>query len=115
MPLPVKNQQYEFEPIILFDIDDPSIFVTDPDIVAGDFKFSLDGSDYEDLDITPAVSPAGSKSLVITAIDTEMNGSKLSIIGSDQSADEWRDVLITLDIPVINTETLPVEIWDEIL
>src|SRR4030067_497741 len=97
---PVKNAIWSFY-ISLISVADTDIFVVNPTIAAGDFKVSIDGGALNNLATLPVVTPAGSKILKITLSATEMNGSKVLIVGSDVAGAEWQDVMI-----MVSTESL---------
>lgn len=109
MPFPVKNQPYEYS-VELADRAGPGKFLANPPIIAGDFKFSLDGSAFANLATLPVVDPSGSTSVKIVWSADEMNGSKCTVIGSQQTGDDWDDIAITVDIPTTTIELQAIEI-----
>lgn len=94
---PIKGEEYIFY-VSLTDIFDPQFFIANPTIVTGDFMRSNDGGALGSLLTLPTVEPPGSKIVKVTLSPVEMNTDRMTIIGSDQSNDEWGDVSIFLDI-----------------
>lgn len=105
MALPLNGTAYTFY-ITLVDAGDPSGFVIDPAIAAGDFKVSTDGSAQTDLDTLPIVSPAGSSNVLVTLSAAEMTGSKVTIQGVDVTGAQWEDVSVFVDVPDGTVETV---------
>lgn len=101
MATPKKNIAYDFT-IVLTSQKGPGGFVTNPTIAAGDFQISIDNGAFANLETLPVVSPAGSKSVKIDLSEAEMNGDKITIIGSDLAGKEWDDIEIFIDIPISN-------------
>lgn len=104
MSLPLNGTAYTFY-IQLTDLSDPSGFLIDPTITAGDFQVSTDGSPLTDLDTLPSVDPAGSFNVLVSLSAAEMTGDKLTIQGIDPD-DEWENIGIFLDIPEGTVETV---------
>ena len=49
----------------------------------------------------------GSVMVKVTLTSVEMTGSKINIIGIDQTAiSEWQDLIVSIDVPTGNVETL---------
>ena len=104
MALPLRATAYTFY-LTLVDASDPSKFLIDPTIAAGDFQVSTDGSALANLDTLPTVSPAGSANVLVTLSAAEMTGEKLTIQGIDTAA-QWEDISGFLDIPDGSIETV---------
>ena len=96
--VPVQGEEYQFY-LALVDSSDPTQFVTDPTIEAGDFQISTDGGTLVNLATLPSSSPSGSTLVVVSLSASEMTGSKVNVQGIDQSGDEWQDVNISIDVP----------------
>ena len=104
--LPLQNEQYVFY-VGLGNSLDPDNFLADPDIEAGDFQRSIDGAAFTNLDILPVVTPTGSVMVKITLSSLEMSGEKVNVVGKDQTdPSEWQDIIISIDVPTGNVETL---------
>lgn len=102
MSTPKKNVAYDFT-IMLTSVSTPGKFVVDPPISAGDFQISIDNGAFVDLATLPAVSPVGSRSVKIDLSIAEMNGDKITIIGSDPD-NTWDDIEIFIDTPIANED-----------
>ncbi len=114
MSLPKQNEAYIFY-VTLASFADPSTFVTDPTIAAGDFKISVDGSALSNLDTLPVVDPAGSAFVRVDVSAIEMAGEKVNIIASDVSGDEWQELSASIDVPTGNIDSLyDLEVGDRI-
>ena len=96
MSEPISGQAFT-QYVTLNNISDPRFFLVDPTIVAGDFQLSKDGGALANLTNLPAVDPAGSKFVKLDLTADEMTGENISIIASDQSADQWEDLSILID------------------
>lgn len=86
-----------------------------PTIAVGDFKRSIDGAAFANMDSVPANNPAGSRVIEITLSADETNCDRLVIIGSDQAGAEWDDIFIEVEITPEPLEDIPASVWDEIL
>ena len=102
MATPKKNIAYNFT-IMLTSASTPGKFVVDPPISAGDFQISIDNGVFADLATLPAVSPVGSRSVKIDLSTDEMNGAKITIVGSDPD-NTWDDIEIFIDTPIANED-----------
>lgn len=71
-------------------------FQSNPTIASGDFKVSIDGGALNNLSTLPTVTPASSKMVKITLSTSEMNGDNVTVVGSDASGAEWRDIVINI-------------------
>jgi len=105
MAVPVFNASYEFY-VTLADALDPSSFIADPTIEAGDFQISIDGSTFANLTNLPTVDPTGSVTVLISLTAAEMAGEKVNIQAIDAAGAEWQDLLIAIDVPSASTETI---------
>jgi len=85
--------------VTLVDRLDPTQFVSNPTIVAGDFKISVDGGAFSNLATLPVVAPGVSRAVKVSLSASEMAGDNINIQGVDASDDEWGDVMITLTLP----------------
>ena len=105
MSLPKKSEAYNFY-LALVDVTDSRLFVSDPTIELGDFKVSKDGGSYVNLEELPVVTPAGTISVKINLSETEMDADKVLVKAFDANDDEWNEVLVFIDVPVGNIDTL---------
>lgn len=104
--LPVQNQTHIFY-IALGNTNDPDNFLVNPTIEAGDFQKSVDGGVFSNLNIPPVVTPTGSVMVQVTLSPLEMSGEKVNVKGIDQTdPKEWQDIVISIDVPTGNVETL---------
>lgn len=115
---PKKNTQY-----IMY-IGLPSqasshIFQSNPTLAAGDAKVSIDGGALANLTTLPAVTPASSKMVKVTLSAAEMNGDNITVVMSDASGAEWRDVIINIQTATQQIDDIPGSaaiadaVWDE--
>jgi len=79
----------------LEDTDDPSLFLVDPEIEAGDFQISNGGGPFVNLQILPVVEPAGTPQVKFALTDNERSNPGALIYGKDQSGDQWREIVFT--------------------
>jgi len=104
--LPLKGTEYIFY-IGLTDNLNPDAFKASPTIAAGDFQLSIDGGAFANLATLPVVTPAGSVMVKVTVTAAEMSAEKVNVVGIDQTpSKEWRDIIITVEVPTGNVETL---------
>jgi hypothetical protein len=106
---PIINTEYIFY-ISLEDNAIPGTFKANPTVADGDFKISLDGGAFENVNAY-SVTPAGGRAVKITLSTTQMNGSNVVMIASDQtSPKEWADFSICIQpaagdvYPLVSTE-----------
>ena len=93
---PKKGEDFVIR-IALANPDDPTSFVVDPTISAGDFKVDTDGAGLGNLSTTPSVDPSGSVLVKVTVSASEMNGDVITIVGIDQtSPKEWADFVLCI-------------------
>lgn len=105
MTVPVSGQAYTFF-VSLVSLVDGRDFVVDPDIAPGDFQVSTDGSALAALAGPPIVSPTGSVLVAVSLTASEMNGSKINVVGSDIAGGQWEDLSIMIDTPAASVETV---------
>ena len=105
MSLPKKSEAYDFY-LALVDTTDSRLFVEDPTIELGDFKVSKDGGSYVNLESLPVTTPAGTFSVKIDLSATEMGADKVLVKAQDVDDDEWNEVLVFIDVPIGNIDTL---------
>ena len=79
----------------LEDVDDPSLFLVDPVIEAGDFQISNGGGPFVNLQILPVVEPAGTPQVKFQLTENERSNPGALIYGKDQSGDQWREIVFT--------------------
>lgn len=109
MALPVSGSSWTTaEPIVLFDKSTGDIFV-DPTIVEGDFQISVGGGALANMVNTPTVVPSGSVFVKLSYDATEMTDGGFAVYGVD-SGGLWEDVVLTLNVPEDNDETISTEI-----
>ncbi len=90
----------------LIDKNDSSQFLLNPTIAAGDFKVSVDGGAYGNMDNLPAVTPGASRTVRLIFSANEMSGENLTMLGIDVAGDEWQDVFIAINIPVSTVDNV---------
>src|SRR5262245_19549570 len=96
MALPQQGVAYTFK-IALMDTSNPGRLLVNPPISAGDFKVIKDGAAPVPLTTTPAVSPAGTASVLVSLTSAEM-GSKVEVLWSDPDF-AWGDGHAFIDAP----------------
>jgi hypothetical protein len=106
-----KNIQYIFY-IALSSQASSSLFQTNPTIASGDFKVSIDGGTLTNLATLPVVTPAASKMVKVTLSASEMNGDNITLIGSDATGAEWRDIFINIQTAANNFDEIFVAVDD---
>lgn len=79
----------------LEDAENPSQFLVDPAIEAGDFQISNGGGPFVNLAILPIVDPAGSPQVKFELTENERSNPGALIYGKDQNDDEWREIVFT--------------------
>lgn len=105
MAVPVFQTAYSFF-VSLADALDPSSFLANPTIEAGDFKVSVDGGTFANLTNLPVVTPSGGITVQISLTANEMDGEKINVQAIDVADNEWQDLLIAIDVPSASTETI---------
>jgi hypothetical protein len=71
-------------------------FQANPTIASGDFKISKDGGNLANLTTLPTVTPASGKLVKVTLSSAEMDADNVTVIASDASGGEWRDLIINI-------------------
>lgn len=71
-------------------------FQANPTLASGDFKVSKDGGSLSDLTTLPSVAPASSKMVKITLSTTEMDADNVTVVCSDASGGEWKDLIVNI-------------------
>lgn len=71
-------------------------FQTNPTLASGDFKVSIDGGSLANLTTLPTVTPTAGKMVKISLSSAEMNGDNITIVCSDASGGEWKDLVLNL-------------------
>jgi hypothetical protein len=79
---------------MLEDSENPSKFLDDPPIVAGDFRISNGGGPFVNLAILPVVDPAGSPQVKFQLVENERSNPGALIYGKDPD-DIWREINFT--------------------
>lgn len=92
---PKKNAEYIFY-VALASQANANTFQSNPTLAAGDAKVSIDGGALNNLATLPAVTPASSKMVKVTLSASEMNGDNITVVLSDASGAEWRDLVVNL-------------------
>lgn len=90
IPRPRQNVAYTFSRCLFSTVDGQ--FVTNPTIAAGDFVLYQDNVLVGNLTNLPTVAPAGSTLVQFSLTASEMNASRIDIIGQDQAGNEWGDI-----------------------
>lgn len=90
--VPVAGEEYSFS-VTLVAIGGNGVAAYDPTIEEGDFKLSINGGDWENLDNLPVVSPEGSIRVGVTLSAEETAeagaGGEIWVRWSDQEGEEW--------------------------
>lgn len=71
-------------------------FQANATLASGDCKTSLDGAALANLATLPVVTPASSKLIKVTLSAAEMNGDNVTVICSDASGGEWKDLIVSI-------------------
>ena len=79
----------------LEDADNPSKFLVDPQIVAGDFQISNGGGPFTNLAILPVVEPTGTPQVKFELTENERSNPGALIYGKDQAGEQWREIVFT--------------------
>lgn len=90
-----KNTDYIFY-VALAAQAQANTFQSNPTLASGDFKVSKDGGSLANLTTLPAVTPASSVMVKVTLSSTEMNADNVTVVGSDASGAQWRDIVINI-------------------
>lgn len=71
-------------------------FQSNPTLASGDFKVSIDGGALTNLTTLPTVTPASGKGVKIILSASEMTGDNITVVCSDASGGEWKDLIINI-------------------
>lgn len=71
-------------------------FQSSATLSSGDCKISIDGGSLANLTTLPVVTPGSSKLIKVTVSAAEMTGDNIMLVFSDQSGNEWKDMVMTL-------------------
>lgn len=71
-------------------------FQANPTLASGDFKVSKDGGSLTNLVTLPTVTPSGGKIVQIALSSTEMDADNVTVVCSDASGGEWKDLIINI-------------------
>lgn len=71
-------------------------FQSSATIASGDVKISKDGGALANLTTLPAVTPGSSKMVKVTVSATEMEAQNVTIVFSDASGGEWKDLIVSI-------------------
>ena len=71
-------------------------FQANPTIASGDFKLAKDGGSLTNLTTLPTVTPASGKLVKITLSATEMQCDNATVVCSDASGGEWKDLIVNI-------------------
>lgn len=71
-------------------------FQSNPTLASGDFKVAIDGGTLTNLTTLPTVTPASGKMVKITLSASEMSGDNVTVVCSDASGGEWKDLIINI-------------------
>jgi len=74
-------------------------FQSSATLASGDAKVSKDGGSLANLATLPAVTPGSSKLIKVTLSAAEMDADNVAVVFSDQSGNEWKDLI--LNIPTV--------------
>jgi len=81
---------------LLEDAENPSQFLDDPTIEAGDFQISNGGGPFSNLAILPVVEPVGSPQVKFELVENERSNPGALIYGKDQTdPTQWRQIVFT--------------------
>ena len=90
-----KNATYIFY-TGLAQLADPRLLYTNPTIVAGDVKVSIDGGALNNLGTLPTVVPASSNMVKVTLANTEMNGDNITVVFHQAAQTQWGDLIVEI-------------------
>jgi len=89
---------------------DANLYQTNPTIAAGDFRISVNGAAYDNLDNLPTVTPAGEDRVQITISAAETTaagaGGNIQVSWKDQADDEWYPGYAILIVYATNLDSL---------
>lgn len=90
---PKKNTAYIIY-VALESVATAGAFQANPTLASGDFKVSIDGGTLNNLTTLPTVTPASGKMVKISLSSSEMNGDNITVVCSDASGAEWKDLVL---------------------
>jgi len=106
MTSPVKGVAFQFS-VSLSDANDPTSFLANPTIAAGDFQISKDGGAFANLVTLPVVNPTNSINVQFNLNAAEMNADEVVVVGIDQTTiKEWDDLRMDVPTPTGNAESV---------
>jgi hypothetical protein len=85
-------------------------FQSNPTLAAGDFKVSIDGGSLTNLTTLPTVTPASGKMVKVSLSTSEMNGDNITLVCSDASGAEWRDIVINIQTSAQQIDDLATQV-----
>jgi len=71
-------------------------FQSSATLASGDAKVSKDGGSLANLATLPAVTPGSSKLIKVTLSAAEMDADNVAVVFSDQSGNEWKDLILNI-------------------
>jgi hypothetical protein len=93
--VPKKGVEFIFY-IGLDSVATAGAFQANPTLASGDFKVSIDGGTLANLATLPTVTPTSGKMVKVTLSTSEMNGDNVTVVCSDASGAEWKDLIINI-------------------
>lgn len=102
---PKKNTEYILY-VGLESVATAGAFQSSATIASGDFKTSGDGGALGNLTTLPTVTPAAGKMVKITLSAAEMNYDNVTVVCSDASGAEWKDLIINIQPSVRQIDDL---------
>lgn len=109
---PKKNTEYIFY-VALAAQANANTFQSNPTLASGDAKVSIDGGALANLATLPAVTPSSSKMVKVTLSTSEMNGDNITVVLSDASGAEWRDLVINIQTASVQFDGIADAVLDE--
>jgi hypothetical protein len=108
----IRGQPYTYYTPVFLDGER----VTSPPIADGDFRISIDGSAFADLDALPIVTPMGSQQVKIELTAAEMDGEAISLYWHDPDG-AWDDdgILIQTSLQGIDDVATPSGVWNYLI
>lgn len=90
-----RNSEYVFY-VGLESVASAGTFQTNPTLASGDVKISKDGGTLANLTTLPTVTPASGKMVKVILSSTEMNADNVTVVFSDASGNEWRELIVNI-------------------
>lgn len=106
---PKKNTAYVFY-ISLPSQSQSNTFQANPTLAAGDVKVAVDDAAPANLTTLPVVDADFTKRVKVSLSASEMNGDNITVIFSDASGAEWRDVTINIQTSAQQIDDLPSQV-----